>query len=155
MQSTADYIIFEGGINDYWLGVPVGTITPDYVSALDDTTFCGAFESMLKQAILKWKGKKIGFIIAHKIKDTFYPYGSPTQNQSEVYWDKAREICKKWSVPYLDLFNESGLNAEIDEINNMYFQIVAETGKGDGCHPNEQGYRQFLAPKIEAWMKTL
>jgi lysophospholipase L1-like esterase len=153
MQSEADYIILQGGINDYWLNVPLGQITSDYVSVFDDTTFSGAMESMLKQAILKWKGKKIGFIITHKIGDTYYPYGNPVSGRFENYRDKIIEICNKWSIPYLDLFTMSGLNSNIDEINDLYFKL--SNGHGDRCHPNEQGYRQFLAPKIEAWMKTL
>ena len=152
MQSTADYIILQGGINDYWLNAPIGTITSDYASVLDDTTFCGAFESMLKQAQLKWKGKKLGFIITYKIYGSYFPYGS-TSSYAQDYFDKAREICEKWSVPYIDLFKESGLNGALDEINNLYF--ANDGSGGDYAHPTEAGYRDFLAPKIEAWMRTL
>ena len=149
MRDDADYIIFEGGINDFWNKVPLGEITPNYTSALDDTTFCGAFESMLKQAVLKWQGKKIGFIIVHKITNTYYPYGNSTPGKFELYREKIIEICNKWSIPYLDLFNCSGLNVNIQEIKQKY------TTKGDGTHPNAEGYELFYVPKIEAWMKTL
>lgn len=151
MRDDADYIILEGGINDFWnkSQCPLGTITPDYNSELDDTTFCGAFESMLKQAVLKWKGKKIGFIIVHKITNTYYPYGSSTPGRFELYREKMIEICNKWSIPYLDLFNESGLNVNIQEIKEKY------TTNSDGTHPNAEGYELFYVPKIEAWMKTL
>lgn len=149
MRDDADYIILEGGINDFWNKVPLGEITPNYNSLLDDTTFCGAFESMLKQAILKWPGKKIGFIIVHKITNTYYPYGNSTPGKFELYREKIIEICNKWSIPYLDLFNCSGLNVNIQEIKQKY------TTKGDGTHPNAEGYELFYVPKIEAWMKTL
>jgi len=149
MRDDADYIILEGGINDFWNKVPLGEITPNYTSALDDTTFCGAFESMLKQAVLKWQGKKIGFIIVHKITNTYYPYGNSTPGKFELYREKIIEICNKWSIPYLDLFNCSGLNVNIQEIKQKY------TTKGDGTHPNAEGYELFYVPKIEAWMKTL
>ena len=149
MRNDADYIILEGGINDYWNKVPLGEITPNYNSSLDDTTFCGAFESMLKQAILKWQGKKIGFIIVHKINNTYYPYGNSTPGKFELYREKMIEICNKWSIPYLDLFNCSGLNVNIQEIKQKY------TTNGDGTHPNADGYEKFYVPKIEAWMKTL
>lgn len=149
MSNDADYIILEGGINDYSIGVPVGEITPNYNSALDDTTFCGALESMFKQAQLKWKGKKIGFIITHKINSTFYPYGNSVSGKFEVYRQKIIESCEKWSIPYLDLFNISGLNSNLPDIKNMYFY------NNDGTHPNELGYLLFYTPKIEAWMKTL
>ena len=149
MRNDADYIILEGGINDFWNKVPLGEITPNYSSSLDDTTFCGAFESMLKQAILKWQGKKIGFIIVHKINNTYYPYGNSTPGKFELYREKMIEICNKWSIPYLDLFNCSGLNVNIQEIKQKY------TTNGDGTHPNADGYEKFYVPKIEAWMRTL
>ncbi|MDF2663891.1 MAG: hypothetical protein K0Q94_6682 [Paenibacillus sp.] len=150
MDEKADYIIFQGGINDYWLSVPLGTVTTTYSATLNDTTFCGGLESIFKQAQLKWRGKKIGFIITFKIRGTFDVVGN---TKSNPYWEKAREICKKWSIPYLDLFNSSGLNYELDEIRDQYSLQTA--GAGDGCHPNEAGYKEFLVPQIEAWMKTL
>jgi lysophospholipase L1-like esterase len=63
-------------------------------------------------------------------------------------WDNARAICEKWSVPYLDLRNMSGLTAGLSDINQMFFK------NGDGVHPNEAGYK-VIVPRIEAWMKTL
>lgn len=152
MQANADYIIFQGGINDYWVNVPLGTISTGYNATLDDTTFCGALESLFKQAQLKWKGKKIGFIITHKV---FGTTNFATSNMSELYWEKARSICKKWSIPYIDLFNESGLNYDLVDIRNQYSQPRADNTGGDGCHPTEAAYRQYLATKIESWMKHL
>ncbi|MFC3767299.1 SGNH/GDSL hydrolase family protein [Paenibacillus sp. GCM10012303] len=150
MDENADFIILQGGINDYWLNVPIGAITTSYTAAFDDTTFCGALESIIKQAQLRWKGKKIGYIVTFKVKGTF---DLLNQNKSELYWNKAREICEKWSVPFLDLFKTSGLNFGLSEIVNEYSQ--QNGGVGDGCHPTEGGYKEYLVPKIEAWMKTL
>jgi lysophospholipase L1-like esterase len=47
------------------------------------------------------------------------------------------------------------MNYGIDDIRNQYSQPRSDGTGGDGCHPTEDGYRQFLVPKIEAWMKTL
>lgn len=153
MRNDADYIILEGGVNDYYrykVGNEVlGTITNDYNSTLDETTFCGAFESMLKQTVLKWQGKKIGFIIIHKVYNEFYPYGTATSGKFEVLYDLMVQMLNKWSIPYLDLYKNSGLNSELDVIRSAYFLSA------DGLHPNEAGYRQYYVPKIEAWMKTL
>lgn len=62
MSNTADYAIFEGGVNDAWSSVPLGSITSDYFSALDKTTFCGALENIFKQAISKWTSSRIGIL---------------------------------------------------------------------------------------------
>lgn len=147
MSDTADYIILQGGINDCALNVPLGDFvfagnTSDWTGQFDDTTFCGAFEKMIQQAILKWKGKKIGFIITYKVHGQILGFNN--------YRKKIIGMCEKWSLPYLDLYAMSGLNGMFPEINSLYFKTA-----GDYYHVNEEGYRQFLVPKIEAWMKTL
>jgi len=151
MQAEADYIIFEGGINDFWFASPMGVITPDYATAFDDTTFCGALETTFSQSQLKWLGKKIGFIIMHKIYNTT---DYVNKNLSELYFDKVRLICEKWGVPYLDLFKDSNFNTSLKIIRDTYTNHPTDEN-GDGCHPLNNGYREYLTPKIEAWMKTL
>ena len=141
MRADADYIILEGGVNDKNTE-NIGKITSGFKATLDDTTFCGAFESMLKTAILRWKGKKIGFILSPKA----YNYDGSGADKEK--WDLARAICEKWSVPYLDLRNASGLNAGLSETNAMFFK------NADGVHPNELGYK-VIVPKIVAWMRSM
>lgn len=145
MQDNADYIIFQGGYNDAWR-CPLGEITEGYNDVYDEFTFCGAMESLLKKAILKWKGKKIGVIITFKSGENKAKY--------KPYFDKQKEICEKWSIPYLDLWKASGICNDLPEINNMYFQLQSDGITGDYTHPNEKCYREFLSPKIESWMKT-
>lgn len=137
----ADYIIVQGGVNDAYCydTIPLGEISTDYNTELDEYTFSGALESLLKNAQLKWKGKKIGFIVTFKI---------PSASYLKEYMERAKEICKKYSVPYLDLFNTSGLNYHLDEIKNDF------SDNADGCHPNAKGY-DFITPTIEKWIKSL
>ena len=139
---NADYIIFEGGVNDcYSSSIQLGDISNGYNATLDETTFCGALESLFKKSILKWKGKKIGYIVTFKV---------PTADPSNFgeYMSKAKLICEKWSIPYIDLYNGSGLEYHIEEIRNLY-----SYGQG-GLHPNIDGYK-IITPKIENWIKSL
>lgn len=143
MRSDADYILLEGGVNDASLGtVPFGAITNTMTDALIDTTFCGAFESMLKQAVLKWPGKKIGFVLVHRLWD--YSHVFHTQ-----YYPAIQTMCKKWGVPLCSIYDESPSLNLIPELKTAY------TKSADGWHPNESGYRLFYVDKIEAWMNTL
>lgn len=146
-HSDADYVILQGGVNDCWEKVPLGEITKNYNKELDTSTFCGAMEQMLKDAILKWQGKKIGFICTYKVHgaDTILDSGDIVWD-FKSYMDKAKEICDKWSVPYCDLYNESGLCLKLDDIANTY--------SDGGTHVNELGYR-IIFSKIDAWLKTL
>jgi hypothetical protein len=142
MRSDADYIIFEGGTNDAdLLGAGnLGTISTGYTATLDDTTFSGALESTFKQAILKFPGKKIGYIVAHKMGT-----GAQADNR-KAFFDRAIQICVKWGIPYINLWDTSYLNPSIPEVNTAYYS--------DGQHLLSSGY-DVLTPKIEAWMKTL
>lgn len=139
MRSDADYIILEGGVNDGTLAtpVPMGTITTDYSSTLDTTTFCGAFEYMLQQAINRYPGKKIGYIFVHNMSSAQANYNS-----------NAVQILQKWGIPFIDLYhNCPSLNY------NSY--LKTNYTSGDGWHPNQQGYLKYYCDPIEAWMKTL
>lgn len=145
-NDITDYIIIEGGCNDCMNNVPIGSITSGYSDTWDVTTFYGAMEKMISTAISKWPSKKIGFMSVHNMS---------SRTGLENYFNAAEAVCKKWSVPYLDLFHKSGLNTNITSLKNMYTQDNgAGTGTGDGTHPNEMGYRIFYTPKIEAWMKS-
>ena len=65
----------------------------------------------------------------------------------KIIIERAKQICEKWSIPYLDLFNQSGFNYFLDS-------HVTEFSAGDGLHPNGKGY-DIISPKIEEWLKTL
>ena len=138
MQTSADYICLEGGVNDAWSGkVPLGVISDGFNSELDETTFTGAFESLLKQSLLKWKEAKIFYLIPHNMLGV------------NEYLDRAKELCEKWGVPCLDLRLMTGFFAYDNEMKQTY------TSNGDGVHPNEKGYKVFYVDKITAFMKTL
>ena len=145
MSASADYVILEGGRNDWALEVPLGEITSGYTDTFDDTTFCGGFEKMLYKVRKKYLGKKVGFIIPYKMELQHYPYGSSSP-KADAYYDKAREMLEKWSVPYIDLYKTSNLTIEIPEVKSEYF--------ADQTHINAKGY-EVTTPQIEAWMRTL
>lgn len=141
LNQDADYVILEGGVNDASLNGKLGEVTDGYNAELDDTTFCGAFESMIKQCYQRFPSAKLGFIIVHRMTPNYNPGGS--------FYEKAVEILKKWAVPYIDL------SLLVPPLN--YIQSLKEvyTNAADGWHPNELGYKTFYCDKIEEWMKTL
>ena len=141
---TADYIILEGGTNDAGGFQEFGTVTSGYSDTLDETTFCGAVESLLKNSLIKWHDKKICFIL------TTNTYRRPNQKE---YFDSIKQICEKWGVPYLDLFTKGRLNTNIEIMLNNYTSDWQ--GNPDGLHPNEQGYKLFYVNQITEFLKTL
>jgi lysophospholipase L1-like esterase len=143
MRDDADYIVLEGGVNDASLSIPLGEITSDYISTLDDTTYCGAFESMLKQALGKYPSKKIGYIMVHKMEKNF------DSRYEDNHYQMSKKICEKWGVPYLDL------NIECPPLNYIPSLKATYTKDGDGWHPNELGYKKYYVDKIVHWLESL
>lgn len=150
----SDYNIVEGGSNDVALNVPLGTLSDGYIATLDDTTFYGAMESVCKQMITRFKGKKYGFLIVHQMKGGI--------QLSNTRYKAIIDCCEKWGVPYKDLAKECpplGLfekdwGNDLSTLRNTYTADDG-TGYGDGWHPNEECYRNYYVPKIEAWLRTL
>ena len=138
----ADYVILEGGTNDALdqFAGDVGEITEGYNAELDYNTYCKSFEKMLKIAVERWAGKKILYVCVHNMN---------SRNNLKKFMDLAKQMCRKWSVPYVDLFEEGGMLSQLESIRQLY------TSNGDGTHPNEEGYRKYYCDKIEAKMKQI
>lgn len=158
----ADYIILEGGTNDADL---LGRITEgeicerfgsfdrdDYSGEYDRDTFCGALESVFYRATKYWCGKKIGFIVAHKMG--MRPVSAWNRY---AYFEAAMQICRKWGIPYLNLWDGCHLNPRLPwmydpekskEENEQQSLYV------DGQHLSAAGY-DYTADVIDSWLKTL
>lgn len=145
MSADSDYAIIEGGINDGWdetVKANIGSITKGYNATLDDTTYYGAFESMLKQLVTKFQGKKIGYIAVPKIHSLF----DSSQNAPNFY-HIALECCAKWGISVCDL---NTITPPVE-----YLSDLSTTYTADGTHPTHEGYLKYYCDPIEAWMKTL
>ena len=145
IPTTGDAYVFSGGINDYWDNRPLGTLSSDYTSTVDDTTVIGALEEIFRFALSTFVGKPIMFVITQKIA---LPYNNNTQgyNQFDLH-DAIVSVCEKYSIPYYDAFNDSGLNGWNDEQKTAYLNANSE-GTPDGTHPNEQGYMKYYVPQV-------
>lgn len=139
-SGTAMYNLIEGGTNDADYSVPMGVITTGFNATLDETTFCGAFESACKRLINKGHGKQIGFIVAQKMGTVTW------QNRRYPYFVKAMEICRKWGVPYLNLWDDFYLNPAVETLNTTYYV--------DTQHLKPAGY-DLTTPLIENWMRDV
>lgn len=142
MQSNADFVIFEGGINDAWdETVEIGTFNKsanvDSTTTFNEETFSGALESLFNKAYKKYPKAHIMFVIV-SVSDNYSTY---------EYLNRAKEICEKWKVTPIDI-RESGLNLMIKECVSLY-----GAGGTDGTHPSKLGYEKFFVPMIESEIK--
>lgn len=159
----ADYIVLEGGTNDADLfesdydynNSKLGSIDPeDFSGEYDRNTFCGALESVFYRALKYWNGKKICFIVAQKMGILVR-----SRRKRRLYFDKAVEICKKWGIPYLDLWEGCYLNPALPWMYNPEKTPKENSEENtcfykDGQHLTSRGY-DFTAEIIDAWLKTL
>ena len=163
----ADYVIFDGGTNDAdllgnaYLGVEktrLGSYDPvDFSGDYDRDTFIGALESVFYRATKYWAGKKIGYIIPQKMKEN--KVGIDIFYNRRLYFNCAIDICRKWGIPYIDLWNTCYLNPMLPwmfDITKTKEEIIEENicFYVDGQHLSSRGY-DVTADIINSWLMTL
>ena len=139
----ADYITIWIGINDSWKNAPIGNVTDNEV-----TTFCGAWNVVLRHLITNLPYAKIGII-------------ATTSGGSHVYHDMTLKMARRWGIPYLDLNddyltpvlnNVRGRPEMCDEVRAFRTEKFSVTEKNR--HPNIEAYKH-VATAIEHFMRSL
>ena len=149
-----DFIIFDGLLNDATnaslYGVNLGELSTSFdATTFDTTTFYGAFEHLISTIRNKYITSNVIFVCCHKM---------PTRNYDGliILQKAARECCEKWSVPYVDIFNNGQINCYIDSMRDAYsYNNEGETSGGNGTHLTGAGYNKWYAPLIKAKMLEL
>lgn len=144
-MEDADVVVVFGGTNDYGHGdAPLGSFsdrTPD--------TFYGACHYLYSGLIKKYLGKTIVIMTPlHRLAETKNT-GSIKQcgyGTLRDYVRIIREVAEYYALPVLDLYATSGIQPEIQEIQDMYMP--------DGVHPNDNGHA-VIACKLKAFLEAL
>lgn len=148
--APCDFICFDGLTNDAYdeISRNAGTISDSYDGCYDTATFCGAFETICYKLRKKYPDSIILYICPHKM---------PTRTifSQQTLQCCVRQICEKWSIPYVDMYRSGGINTYIEDMRKTFsYNGRDETCDGNGTHLNEQGYRLWYAPAIEAALLT-
>jgi len=144
-EEVPDFICFDGLTNDAYDEVldHIGTLSEDFDGNYDTSTFLGAFETICYKLRIKYQDSKIIYICPHKM---------PTRthiSQSKLH-ECALLACEKWSIPYIDVYRQGGINTCIDGMRIDYsYNGKDEYNNGNGTHLNEEGYKGWYAPMIE------
>ena len=135
-----DFIVLHGGTNDGWDKVDVGTISQGFEpEGFDVSTFAGGLEELFYTAKKYFPKSNICYIINFRMNsDTGY------LRDMSRYYKVAKVICKKWDIPYLDLY--------FDEEFTELFQYKTTKYLPDLIHPNSAGY-DILYPYIASFMR--
>ena len=74
------------------------------------------------------------------------------------YFDEAKKIAKKWHIPVLDLWENSGADARLsvfyDSSKTPDENVTAKSFYNDGQHPTSYGYNK-MQNMIEEWILSL
>lgn len=149
VTNAPDFIIFDGMTNDINGGAlkPIGEISTGYSATLDNTTFSGAFEWIIKTLKSTYPASKLMYVRVHHMS-------SRNIDNQNTYGERAKSICEKWSVPIADIYNKGGLNTFIEEMHQYTYSSESQP-TGDRTHPTQEGYELFYIPLIESTLKSI
>lgn len=143
IPSDADYITLYFGINDSHRDIPIGTLT-DTVN----TTFYGAWNTVMEYLITNYPNAKIGIIISNGCESTAYP-------NAEI------EIAKRWGVAYFDMNGDYRIplvfrtNGKTDIAQSVMNLRMAQYSVGIGnSHPNVACHKDE-STFIQAWLESI
>lgn len=134
MESEADYVIVFGGTNDYGHeNAPFGT----YKDSMNET-FCGALRNLIVALYEKYPLSRIVFVTPlHREAELtgLTDKGNPVSARFIEYVHAIRDICEEYSIPVIDLYSKSNIQARTAETKRRLIP--------DGLHPSDEGYRRI------------
>lgn len=147
-----DFDIFTimGSIND------ASNYSIEDIGDVTDTgtdTICGCINTTIANFYSVAPYTPIGIITATPSKNQ--NASDPTCFMS-VYTEKIIEIAKIHAIPVLDLYHDCGLRPQdSDFLEEFYTSDVNSELDTNGIHPNSEGHKKFIAPKVREFIKSL
>ena len=142
MDDDADIVTVFGGTNDHGNNIPIGQWGDDTV----DTVY-GAMKILVEGLINKYMGKRIGFITPlpkyNTSNNTDYSYPSAS---FMPYIECIKDVCKRYSIPVLDLYTESGIAPAMASVRTAMIP--------DGLHPNAVGH-ELISWQIQRFLERI
>ena len=144
IPEDTDYITLCFGINDdeFHQKAPLGNINDK-----DNTTFFGAWNTVLEYLLTHFPYTKIGIIV---------PNGC-----TKTYTDAIRAVARRWGIPYLDipgdyavpLMNSVSEKGEVCDLAcKLRYDNFSVSDKNR--HPNARAH-EFESTFIEHWLRSL
>lgn len=128
----ADLIVIFMGTNDYGHHTPLGTIEDS-----SDNSFYGALNVIIPGIQASHPNSQLVVVTPlHRYGFNGATYDTVKNNAGhtlEDYVNALKNVCEKFSVSVIDLFNEFPLNPEFENIRKTYMK--------DGLHPNAEGHK--------------
>lgn len=141
MKGDYDVILLDGGFNDLFKNVKIGSMTDknNKSGKYDEYTTAGALESICYFLDENYKNSIKLFVLCHDCS---------TRTKQSQYWALIKNILDKWDIPYIDLSEETELTDDNSEITTQYFKYNTTTKKGDGIHPLAYANMKIYGPAV-------
>ncbi len=141
MTENYDVILIFGGTNDYARAnpSPLGDM-----ASTDEHTFYGALKILYNKVLAAHPTATVVAVTPlHREKEKGYGLEGL---ELYDYVKAVREVASWYSIPVIDLWNTSGIQAQNLEVMNLYLR--------DGLHPTPLGAKR-IAERIYAFLKAL
>lgn len=142
MTGEYDVVMLDGGYNDLFRGLEVGSLTSsnDFSGKYDEYTTAGALESICYFLNTNYKDADKLFVLCHDVVEF--------KDQQPKYWNVIKKVLDKWKINYIDISEITDFSNVKTEITNQYFRYTSDRKKGDGIHPLEYAARKIYGPLI-------
>ena len=138
-------VLVFGGTNDFGHGdAPMGT-----PNDRTEDTFWGACHVLCEKLILRFPKSQIAFMSPlHRLgEDNVYrDYKKEPQGTLYDYVDVLQAVTRKYSIPFLDMMQVSGMTPSIPIQQELYMP--------DGLHPNDAGHAK-IAARLKGFLECL
>lgn len=141
VPTDSDVVTIFGSGNDGGAGLDLGTATDT-----GTTTLAGYINSTIDRLYERMPVVQLGIVTPSPWQGNM-----PSDNGwMERYSNLIVEICRRRSIPCLDLFHCSNLNPNSAAVR----QAAYSKDDGGGVHPDETGHK-ILAPRFKAFVESL
>ena len=144
VPTDSNVVTIFGSGNDLSSGLPLGEPSD---SGENPTTLCGYINGTIDKLFAFFPLANLGIV-------TPTPWqGSTPENPNngmQKYSDALVEICRRRSIPCLNLYNCSGLHPDSAEFRALAYS----KDDGGGVHPDETGHK-IIAPRFKAFLEEL
>jgi hypothetical protein len=148
LKDTADIILVNGGTNDM-RKLPIGKMNEKFnIKNPDIKTFAGGMEYALALIGEAWPDVPVVYVRAH---DT----DCCDDKTERRFGEYSLKIAEHWGLQCVDIFSDTGFDAEKAAIRNRYTMISSDTKEGDSVHPTALGYAQYYLPAVSDMIENL
>ena len=143
--SSFDFVIIFCGVNDFIQSIPWGETGGDasteFIPAVDDF-----FDYLVKNFI------NARIVILSPLR-TYNRYPNQVGKYLDDYAEAIRNKAKYYSLPVLNLTEESGFCPYVTEFKDAWTLVPSGYEVHDGVHPSLEYGRDFLAPMIAKFLQ--